>query len=251
MALARLAVPLACGLLTGGLLACGLLAPSAARAQVALVDSVPHITVVGHAHSEVVPDSVTLSLAVVTERPKAAAAAAANAQAAQAVIDAVKAEGVDPKDVQTSEVSLNPVYDSITDAEGRGTEQKLRGYQARNGITIRVRAVGRAGELAARLIDSGANEFQGISYSASDEDAIYAKLNAAAMQNAQRLAEAYLPAAGVSLGRVLEIAPNDQGGIQPRVFAKAMAPMANVPISPGTLSYDSQVRVTWELVPHP
>ncbi len=142
-------------------LAFGLFAPGAALAQAALVDSVPHITVIGHAHTEVVPDFVTLSLAVVTERPKAAAAAAANAQAAQAVTDAVQAEGIDPKDIQTSEVSLTPVYDSVSDAEGRGTGQKLRGYQARNGLTIRVRAIGRAGALAARLIDSGANEFQG------------------------------------------------------------------------------------------
>ena len=51
------------------------------------------------------------------------------------------------------------------------------------------------------------------------------------------------------LFRSLEIAPDDQGGLQPRVFAKAMAaPMAEVPIQPGTLSYDVQVRVTWELV---
>ncbi len=81
--------------------------PGTASAQAALVDSVPHIVVVGHAHTEVAPDYAVLSLAVVTERPKAAAAAAANAEAAQAVIDAIKAQGIDPKDVQTSEVSLN------------------------------------------------------------------------------------------------------------------------------------------------
>ena len=229
-------------------LACGLLAPGVALAQAALVDSVPHITVVGQAHVEVVPDLVTLSLAVVTERPKAAAAATANAEAAQTVIDTVKAEGIGSKDIQTSEVSLTPVYDSVSDAEGRGTGQKLRGYQARNAVTIRVQAISRAGALAARLIDVGANEFQGISYSTSHEDEIYAQLNDAAMRDALRRAKAYLPAAGVGLGRVLEITPSDQGGIAPRVFAKAMAPMADVPVEPGTLSYDSEVRVTWQLV---
>ncbi len=70
------------------------------------------------------------------------------------------------------------------------------------------------------------------------------------MRDALLIAKDYLPAAGVSLGRVLEIAPNDHGGIAPRVFARAMAPAADVPITPGTLSYDSQVRVTWELVAH-
>jgi uncharacterized protein len=226
--------------------------PGAASAQAALVDSVPHITVVGHAHTEVAPDYAVLSLAVVTERLKAAAAAAANAEAAQAVIDAVKAVGIDPKDVQTSEVSLTPVYDNISDAVGRGTTQKLRGYQARNGLTIRVRALDKAGALAASLIDKGANEFQGISFGYSHEDELNTKLDDAAIRDALRAAQAYLPAAGVSLGRVLEIAPNDEGGYRPRVFARAatFAAAAAVPVEPGTLSYDSQVRVTWELVPH-
>jgi len=226
--------------------------PGAASAQATLVDSVPHIVVVGHAHTEVAPDYAILSLVVVTERPKAAAAAAANAEAAQAVIDEVKAQGIDPKDVQTSEVSLNPVYDTVSDAVGRGTTQKLRGYQSRNGLTIRVRAIDKAGALVASLIDKGANEFQGISFGYSHEDELNARLNDAAMRDALRAARAYLPAAGVSLGRVLEIAPNDEGGYRPRVLAAApaFAREAAVPLAPGTLSYDSQVRVTWELVTH-
>jgi uncharacterized protein len=231
-------------------LVCGSLVPGAARAQAALTESVPHITVIGRAHTEAVPDYAVLSLAVVTEKPTASAAAAANAQAAQNVVDTIKAQGIDPKDVQTSEVSLTPIYDTVTDAVGHESGQKLRGYQARNGLAIRVRAIGKAGALAAQLIDTGANEFQGISFGVSQEDEIYAKLNDAAMRDALRAAKAYLPAAGVSLGRVLEIAPNDVGGTQPRTFAKAMVAggMAPVPIEPGTLSYDSQVRVTWELV---
>jgi uncharacterized protein len=244
MAFARLAAVAA--------LACGAIVPGAALAQAALTESVPHITVVGHSHTEVVPDFATLSLAVATEKPKAAAAAAANAQATQAVIDEIKAQGIDAKDIQTSDISLTPVYDNVSDAVGRTTGQRLHGYQARNSLTIRVRDIGKAGALAGRLIDRGANEFQGISFGASHEDEIYAKLNDAAMRDALRTAKAYLPAAGVSLGRVLEIAPNDQGGTEPRVFAKmAASPAAfSVPVEPGTLSYDSQVRVTWELTQH-
>lgn len=230
-------------------LVCGCQVPAVARAQAALTDSVPHITVVGHAHADVAPDYAILSLAVVTEKPTATAAAAANAQTAQAVIDAIKAQGVDSKDVQTGEISLTPVYDTVTDAVGHSSGQKLRGYQARNGLTVRVRALDRAGALAAHLIDSGANEFQGISFGASHEDEIYAKLYDAAMRDALRTAKAYLPATGASLGRVLEITPNEMGGYQPRGFAKAMAPApeVSVPIAPGTLSYDAAVRVTWEI----
>ncbi len=146
--------------------------PGAAVAESRLIDALPHITVVGHSHTEIVPDFATLSLAIVTEKPNAAGAAAANAQAAQAVVDEIKAQGIDPKDIQTSEISLTPVYDNVSDALGHPSSQKLRGYQARNGLTIRVRDISKAGALAARLIDSGANEFQGLSFGASHEDEI-------------------------------------------------------------------------------
>ncbi len=227
---------------------------ASAHAQdiLSLKDQLPHITTTGSAHADVVPDLAIISFAVVTERPTASVAASDNATAAQAVVGEVKAQGIDAKDIQTSEISLTPVYDNVSDAVGHDSGQKLRGYQARNGLTIRVRDIGKAGALAARLIDSGANEFQGLSFGASHEDEIYAKLNDEAMRDALRTAKAYLPATGAKLGQVLEIVPNDQVGIQPRVFAKAMAPAADyaVPVEPGTLSYDSQVRVVWELVTH-
>jgi uncharacterized protein len=234
-------------------LICGCFASGAALAQVALTDSVPTITVIGHARTEVVPDFVTLSLAVVSEKPTASAAAAANAQAAHAVVEELQDQGIDPSDIQTSEISLTPVYETLSDAISRTNTRKLRGYRARNGVTIRMNDISKAGALAGRLIDRGANEFQGISFGATHEPEIRDKLNDEAMRDAVRKAKAFLPAAGVSLGQVLQIAPDDQGGLQPQVFTKAMTPSVDYSptIEPGTLVYESRVRVTWALTqPH-
>jgi uncharacterized protein len=230
-------------------LICGCFASSAVLAQVALTDSVPTITVIGHARTEVVPDFVTLSLAIVSEKPTATGAAAANAQSAQAVVQELTDQGIDPKDIQTSEVSLTPVYETLSDAISRTSARKLRGYRARNGVTIRMSDISKAGALAGRLIDRGANEFQGISFGATHEPEIRDKLNDEAMRDAVRKAKAFLPAAGVGLGQVLQIAPDDQGGLQPQVFTKAMAPSVDYSptIEPGTLVYESRVRVTWAL----
>ena len=79
-----------------------------------------------------------MSLAVVSEKPTASAAAAANAQAAHAVVEELQDQGIDPNDIQTSEVSLTPVYETLSDAISRTSTRKLRGYRARNGVTIRV-----------------------------------------------------------------------------------------------------------------
>jgi uncharacterized protein len=223
-------------------------APSAAAAQAALKDAVPHITVVGHASTEVVPDIAILSLTVVTEKPTAEEAAAENARTAQALVAEIKAQGIDARDVQTQSITLSPVYDETSDGQ---SQLKLRGYSARDSLEVRVRALGKAGAIARQLIDKGANEFEGISFKYEHEDEAYDKLRDAAVRDALRRAKDYLPAVGVKLGRVLEISPIE-GGFEPRAnMALAAAPLRSsevtIPVETGTLTLETDVQVTWEL----
>lgn len=225
------------------------LVPGAAAAQAALKDAVPHITVVGHASTQVVPDIAILSLAVVTEKAKADDAAAENARTAQALVEAIKQQGIEARDIQTQSVTLSPDFEEANDAT-RTLKPVLRGYIARNSIAVRVHAIDKAGALARRLIDMGANELQDVSFAYEHEDEAYDKLRDAAIRDAQRRAKDYLPALGLSLGRVLEISPLE--GAAPRAnlaFAAAQARSAAtaIPIEPGTLTLQTDVQVTWEL----
>jgi hypothetical protein len=223
-----------------------------AHAAPTLKETLPSITVTGEARTEIVPDIAIISLAVATERPTADAAAAENARAAQALISELTAQRIDPKDIRTESVTLMPVYDEQRDANGRATKRTLRGYRARNGLTIRVHAVDKAGAIARHLIDEGANEFQGISFDSDQKEKAYDQLRGEAMKDALRQAKAYIGPVGLHLGRVLEISPF--GNPPPRHFllarsAKFESPeTADIPIAPGTLSLETQVQVVWELV---
>jgi uncharacterized protein len=229
------------------------LVPGAAAAQVALKDAVPHITVVGHARMEVVPDVAVLSLSVVTERPKADDAAAENARTAEALIADIKAQGIDASDIKTTSVTLSPDYEEISEGVSQTSKQVLRGYIARNSIAVRVHAIDRAGALARRMIDKGANQLDDVSFADEHEDEAYDKLRDEAMRDALRRAKDYLPAAGMRLGRVIEIAPVESGATRSKVamFAGpasgAARPATSIPIEPGTLILETDVQVTWEL----
>ncbi len=142
-----------------------------AQADTALKQSVPTITVTGQAKTEIIPNMAIISVAVSTERPQAAAAATENARTAQALVDEIKAQGIDARDIKTVSITLAPVYDEQRDAAGRVLKRTLRGYQARNRLAIRVHAIDKAGALARQLIDKGANEFQGISFDSDAKDA--------------------------------------------------------------------------------
>jgi uncharacterized protein YggE len=229
---------------------------TAAQAEQAasLRDSVPTITTNGEASAEVAPDIATISLGVNTERPKAADAARENARAAQAIVNEIKAQGIDAKDIKTVSVTLAPVYDEVKDANGYVTKRTLRGYIASNSLTARIKDIGKAGALAQQMLDKGANRFDGIAYEYSQEEEKIDSLRGDAVRDALRKANSYVKALGIRLGRVLEIVSTPHApvpvGMAPRMRAAAAtaqeaAPV--IPVEPGIETLRTEVQVTWEL----
>jgi uncharacterized protein len=233
-------------------LAAGIWAPlTMAHAQnfVPLKDSVPSITTNGVASTEVVPDIATISLGVDTERPKAADAARDNALAAQAIVGEIKAQGIEAKDIKTPSVTLSPVYDEVRDASGYVTKRTLRGYAARNALSVRIRDVAKAGVLAGQLMDKGANRFFGIEFDYTQKEAKYEALRGDAVRDALRKANSYVNGLGLKLGRVLEIATKATYPANAGMPVDALAAKreASVPVEPGTEVLRTEVQVTWEL----
>jgi uncharacterized protein YggE len=215
-------------------------------------DSMPSITTTGVASTDVVPDIATISIGVDTERPNAADAAHDNARAAQAVVGEIKAQGIDSKDIKTLSITLSPVYDESTDANGRIIKRTLRGYSSHNSMSVRVRDITKAGALARELMDKGANSLEGIEFDYSQKDAKYDGLRGDAVRDALRKANSYVNGLGIRLGRVLEIATEPPApapvAMSPRMLgAGSHEAAAAIPVEPGVQTLRTDVQVTWEL----
>ena len=230
--------------------------PYAVLAEQALAfkDSVPAIRTTGEAHAEVVPDIAVISLGIVTERQKAADAARENASAAQAVINEIKGQGIDAKDIKTASVILAPVYDEIRDASGIVSKRTLRGFAANHSLVVRIKNIAKAGALAGALMDKGANRFDGITYEYSQQPETYDALRREAARDALRKANIYAEALGKRLGRVLEITaqphePPMPAAMAPRLKATGSGADAAfaVPIEPGAETLRTEVEVTFEI----
>jgi hypothetical protein len=217
-----------------------------------LKDSVLSITTNGVASAEVVPDIAAISIGVDTERPNAADAARDNARATQAVIE-IKAQGIEAKDIKTLSITLSPVYDESTDANGRIIKRTLRGYSAHNSLSVRIRDITKAGTLASQLMDKGAIRIEGIEFDYSQKDAKYDGLRGDAVRDALRKASSYVNGLGIKLGRVLEIATEPaapvSAGMSPRMLGAGPceAAPAAIPVEPGVQTLRTEVQVTWEL----
>jgi hypothetical protein len=80
---------------------------SSCSASVQLGQTQPRtLNVTGNSQVILTPDIAYVSIGVHSEAESAKAAVAANNTASQAVIDAIKSQGVDPKDIQTTNFSV-------------------------------------------------------------------------------------------------------------------------------------------------
>lgn len=206
------------------------------------------IVVIGEGEAAVRPDIAILSLTVMREALTAREALDANNKAMAEVIAAMKASGVEDRDLQTAGVQINPRYDYVTKPDGT-QEAKLAAYQVMNTITIRVRDLAKTGEILDKSVTLGVNQGGGVTFTNDDPSATLTEARKKAVANAIDKAKVLTEAAGVKLGQVIEI--SDVAYAQPPVPIEAKAyggaADAAVPIEAGENAYRVQVNVTFEL----
>jgi uncharacterized protein len=196
------------------------------------------ITVNGSGTVTTVPDQATFTFGVDVRGQTASEALSEAAKAAGELVDALKREGVDGKDIQTQHVSLSPV----TSSDGRHIE----GYAAGTSVTVRIDKLDRAGPLVDVAVAAGANNVYGPSLDRSDADELAEQALADGVADARRKGEALATAAGGELGDVVSV--TETGGAGPPVpYAREAALSADLPIEPGTQEIQASVTVTFEL----
>jgi uncharacterized protein len=193
------------------------------------------ITVTGNGSVTTVPDRASFSFSVESRGQSAKAALGRNADAAAAVIAALKSAGVAAADLQTGQVSLNPQQNAD------GTD--VIGFIATNTVTAAT-AIAKAGALVDAAVGAGATGVDGPSLTRSDADALYRDALKAAVANAGDKAKALAAASGVTLGGVQTVVEGSPA--TPVVWsAGKAADAAATPIEPGTQSIDATVTVTY------
>ncbi|HYF94694.1 MAG TPA: SIMPL domain-containing protein [Symbiobacteriaceae bacterium] len=192
----------------------------------------PVLVVTGEGRTDVVPDVVVLSLGVTTRAQQAATAFQQTAAALSRVVSALRAAGVPQEQIQTTQVSLQPIVEN-----GRQI-----GFDATATVRVTLRDPSAVGALIDRAVAAGANNVAGISFEVRDPSAAEAAALSLAVQAAQRQAVVLARSLGIALGPVLRVEAEPAGGPVTPLFARAVAAEA-VPVLPGTIEVTRRVRV--------
>ncbi len=213
-----------------------LLAPAMVHAETAL------ITVTGEATVAVQPDIATLSMGVTTQGTTAAEAMAANTAALATVLVRLKAAGIGDRDLQTSNLSLNPNWVGYES----GAIPTISGYTASNMLTVRVRALDTIGGVLDAAITDGANTLNGLTFEVSNPKPKMDEARRAAVADAMARATLLVQAAGANLGPVQSITEGG-GFVNPTPMFRVEASAEPVPVASGEIGVTSSVTMVFKI----
>ncbi|MBI1682931.1 SIMPL domain-containing protein [Caulobacter hibisci] len=193
----------------------------------------------------IAPDMATITLGVQTDGASAQAALSANGAAMNKVVAALKKAGIAERDIQTSNLNVNPQY-----VYEQNQPPRLTGYQASNQVTILARDLAKLGQTIDAAASAGANTVGGISFGLQDPQKAEDAARVKAVEALKAKSELYARATGYKVVRLVSL--NEAGGYTPvqppmPMFAMAKREMADsTSISGGELKVRIEVSATYE-----
>ncbi len=222
-------------------------APRAVRAADA-TNGEHTISVTGTGKVTVKPDVADVNLGVTTQANTAKAARDDAATKMNAIIAALKNLGIADDDIQTSNISINPVYDY------NSSSPQITGYQVNNQVNVHVTDISKVADVIDDSVTAGATNVNYVSFDVADRSAAENQARTAAVNDAKSHADALAAAAGVTITGVQSIsdasvsypypwygvaADGSKGGGAPG------APSVPTPVQPGTQDITITVTVSY------
>ena len=225
------------------------------------------IWVTGQGTVSLEPDLAILTLGVEAGGATVLEASGKAAEAMAAVVAALKARGVQDKDIRTSYYNIQPKYTyrevtrcpepkpdaPVLEEKGCYTdrEQVLSGYRATNQVSVKVRDLDSVGVVIDEVATAGGDytRINGISFTVEDDSAARVEAREKAVKDAVAKAEQLAELTGVKVGKLIYI--SESGGVYPKdvyrggfeEYAVSSAPPT--PISGGEMDVTANVQAVF------
>ncbi|MDP2587687.1 MAG: SIMPL domain-containing protein [bacterium] len=231
-------VVLVFGALTAVVLVFGRTGPTISPDGTSIIEG---ITATGDGTVKAVPDQGEVTLGVETRNADATIASQQTNSKAAAIVEAIKALGIAPADIQTVNLSVYPEYDyDISPGE-----QSITGYVASNTVAIKTIETSQLSAIVDAGLKAGANQLQGAYFSFTEETQkmLEEQARSKATSDARQKAEAIAAGSGVQLGKLIASTESNYG------FPIPIAAYAEdvTPVETGSSEVTISITVTYEI----
>lgn len=221
----------------------------------------PMLSIQGMGEVTTTPDLATFSFSVEEDRKTQEEAQTASAEKVNAIVASLKESGVEEKDIQTSDYSVSPKYKYpdpdptpkvVRDNIGYPPQDMIQvGYTASQRVTVKVRAIDKAGALLGSVGEKGATNISSLSLTVDDMEKVKNEARALAIEDAKTKAGERAKQLDVRLGRMVSFYENTGYGDDFRIAKGASlsisgnAEQATPEISVGENKYRINVTLNY------
>jgi|LSQX01.1.fsa_nt_gb uncharacterized protein YggE len=202
------------------------------------------MTVTGTGEVRVVPDVAVISLGVETRHAQASQAIEQNNRLMTAVVQAIRAQNVPERNIQTSRLSVSREYEPVREGQRPNPV-----YVVRNIVTVRLMDVQRVGAVLDAATEAGANTVHGISFISERDQQAREEALRQAVRDARAKADVLAQALGVRLEGVESVYESSGPIILPQQAdaAETFVARTQAPVSPGENVIRANVTVRYRL----
>jgi hypothetical protein len=209
------------------------------------------VTVTGSGEAELKPDLARVQIQVGTMADTLQQVVDLNRAATDRVLAKLQSIGVKREDIRTLNLQTFP---TPTRFGNDGREIRSPRYTANHQLRVITRDIEGVGKLAGEIATIDGVSFQSLTWALDKKDEGMDIARRGAVQDARRQAETYADAAGVKLGRLIEIrdgVAHPFGGVREEapvaMSARGSEPIPVIP--PATLNYTATIQMEWEIAP--
>ncbi len=203
----------------------------------------PSISTQGEASFKLAPDVAWITLTAEARAPKPGEAQRKAAEAMTSVQAAVKAIGVAPNALKTSQYSLQPEMEYVNGSS------RVKDYLARNSLEVRVDDIEKIGAVIDAAGASGAASVSGMRFDVKNRATVEREALAAAARDGLDRARAIASGLGQTIGAVIRVQDqrvyrNVESFVVNGGADRMAAQMPPTPIAPGDIEIKAQMILT-------
>jgi uncharacterized protein YggE len=202
------------------------------------------ITVTGLGEVYAVPDIGYINVGVRSQGATVTEAIAVNNELARSIQTSLMEQGIDEKDIQTS--NFNVYQQSDYDYQGNPINTY---YMVENTVYITVRKIESMGEVLDAVARGGANNIYGVNFDVQDKSEALSAARKLAVQSARDQAQELVLAAGVELGGLISINSSTSSAVPFYEYGLGGGGGAaeSIPIASGQIPVSAQVLMTFAI----
>jgi len=205
-------------------------------------DDNTRIDIVGYGTAPQAVQLLTMRAGVTAFSPSASKAVAENATTMSAIRRQLARYGIDPKDVRTGNLSLQP-----TTRRPNPHGESVEGFEVRHTLSITFRDIARTGAVMDVLVGAGADQVSGPAFSSEATPEAQSPARLAAIRDAEQRAQFYARALGMKVKRVVTMRDGSSYASPEPTAAMVDVPRQGTQVSPGSDVVRVSVIAQYEL----